>query len=157
MVNFFDIYELSHIKAIGLAISPTPQSVWQMRCREYSQQFHTPLHVVMELDPQLILDSLYQSKYDPSVVEEDLEGLLEILYKIKDPNYSSISKEDLENLVDNVLNREIARAAKKKAPSLPEITSEIKASEIKNPKSGGMTFGELEQLESQENTSGFKD
>jgi hypothetical protein len=157
MVNFFDLYELANIKAIGLALQPTPSSVWQMKCREYSQKFSTPLHVVYTLDPQFILDNLYQEKYHPSIVTEESEDLLNILYKIKDPNYQRISVEETEALVDAVLNREIARASKRKAPTMPEITSEIKASKIKTPKSGGINFSKLEELEAKENNGGFKD
>lgn len=157
MINFFDLYELSQIKAIGLALQPTPQSIWNMKCREYSQKFYTPLHEVHKLDPQFILDTLYQDKFHPSIIEEELEELLEILYKIKDPTYSVINKEELENLVDNVLNKEIMRASKKKTPTLPEITSQVKAEENRLPKSGGIDFKALEELEALENTSGFKD
>lgn len=58
--------------------------------------------------------------------------------------------------MDNVLNREIARAAKKKAPTQETIQQDIKAAELK-PKSGGMNFDDLQKIdsESESGKSGF--
>ena len=129
-----------------------------MRCRDYSVKFSTPLHIVVDLDPMFVLQALYESQYPPSIVEEELEELLDILNKIKDPSYKRVSQQDTEDLVDAVLNKELARAAKKKSPTQESIRSEIIANQAK-PKSGSMNFGELEKLESQSeaNKSGFKD
>jgi hypothetical protein len=163
MLDFYSLFELAEIKAINAALQPSLESVWRMRCREYSTLFHTPLHVVMyELDPEMVLQALNEEKFPPRIVEEELEELAEILYKIKDPKYSRLSKEDLEEMVDAVLNREIARAEKKKkAPTQQEITSEVKAAEVKSkiPKSGGMNFSNLEKIDSdsEANGPGFKD
>jgi hypothetical protein len=155
-MNFFELFELAELRAIGLAISPTAQSIWRIKCRQYSTTFHTPLHEVMKLDPTTILEAIYEDKYSPSCTENECEDLLERLYKIKDPNYSRMSPEDLEALVDSVLNREIARAAKKKRPTQETIQSEVKAAEVKT-RSGGMSFGDLEKLEakSEHNKAGF--
>lgn len=86
-MNFYDLFELSQLRAIELAITPTLHSVWLMKCRDYSQRFHTPLdRVVNELDPLFVLDALNQDKYHPSIVDEELEQLIETLQRIKDPN-----------------------------------------------------------------------
>lgn len=158
MIDFYSLFELSQIKAISFAIDPTIESVWRIRCREYSQKFFTPLHVVMnELDPLMVLQALYEEKYNPSIVDEELEELLDILNKIKDPSYSRMSKEELEDLVDAVLNKEIVRASKKKNPTQETIQQEVKAADT--PKSGSMSFGDLEKIDakSETNKSGFKD
>lgn len=157
--SFYDLFELAQIRAIEAAISPNAESIYRIRCRDYSQRFHTPLHMVMnELDPMIVLQTLYEDKYTPASVEEELEELIEVLQKIRDPeNYRKFSKEETEDLVDNVLNREIARLAKKKPPTQQTIEREIKVAEAK-PKSGSMDFSSLEKLESMsESNKSFED
>jgi hypothetical protein len=159
-MNFYDLFELSQLKAIQVALEPTLESVWRIRCREYSEKFCTPLHLVMnELDPQMVLQALYEEKYQPSEIDGEIDGILEMLYKIKDPNYSSISKEDLEDLVDSVLNKEIKRLSKKKKTTEEKITSEKQPISAPKTKSGSMNFSEIEKIDSlnEEATSGFRD
>lgn len=158
-MDFYQLAELCQIKAIHAAIEPSFDSIFRIKCRQYSERFHTPLHIVVnELDPIFVLQNLYEVEYPPSIVDEELEELLDILQKIKDPKYSRMTAEETEELVDAVLNREIERAKKKKAPTQETIKSEIKASEVK-PKSGGMKFNDLETMESnaEANRGGFKD
>ena len=148
MNSFYDLFEICRLKAIALAIDPTTESIYRMRCREYSEKFHTPLHIVeKELDPLFVLQHLYEVQYSPRVIDEELNEILEQLYRIKDPNYAPMSKEDMEDLVDAVLNKEIQRLSKKKRPTQETIQQEIKKDEIKKPKSGSMSFGDLEKLE----------
>jgi hypothetical protein len=152
-MDFYSLIELSQIKAIQLAIEPSLESIWRIKCRQYATTFHTPLHVVMnELDPTMVLQALYEQQYTPGMVDEELEELLDILNKIKDPTYSRMSPEETENLVDAVLNREIERAAKKKAPTQQTIETAIKTAAVK-PKSGGMDFSQLETMESKAETN----
>jgi len=148
MNSFYDLFEICRLKAIARAIDPTTESIYRMRCREYSEKFHTPLHIVeRELDPLFVLQHLYEIQYSPKIIDEELNEILEQLYRIKDPSYSPISKEEMEDLVDAVLNKEIQRLSKKKRPTQETIQAEIKKKEIQKPKSGSMSFGELEKLE----------
>jgi len=161
-MDFYTALEISQLRAIHAALEPSAESIWRMKCRQYSEKFYTPLHVVMnQLDPMLVLQALYETQYPPSVIEEELDDILERLYSIKDPEYSAMSKEQVEDLVDAVMNKEIKRTSKVKAPTQQTITSEIKAAEVKKlttPKSGGMDFGSLEKLEaaSETNKAGFE-
>jgi len=154
-VNFYSLFEYCELKAIDACLDPTPDSIWRIRCRQYSEKFYTPLHVVMnELDPIMVLQALYEDKYHPSIVEQEAEDLLEKLYLIKDPTYRRVSREEEEAMVDAVLNREIARAAKKKPPTQQTIQEDIKKAEKKSlPKSGGMDFGNLEKIDSEAEAS----
>lgn len=148
MSDFYNLFELAQLRAISNAIEPTIESIWAMKCREYSQAFYTPLHVVVnELDPMFVLQSLYETHYTPASVDEELEEILEKLYKIENPLYEKISKEEMENLVDQVLNKELKRLGKKK-----EISKKIELpkKEVEQPKSGFMKFDELEKQESQD-------
>jgi hypothetical protein len=111
----------------------------------------------------MVLEALNESKYPPSIVEDELEELLDILNKIKDPTYNRMTHEETETLVDMVLNRELARTAKKKRPTEQTIQEEIVKAAVKTnekrttPKSGGMSFTDLDRVESQAETnkSGF--
>jgi hypothetical protein len=156
MFDFFELFKLAQLRAINLALNPTAESIWRIKLRNYSERFHTPLHLCEKLDPLYILQALNEDQYNPSIVDEELEELLDIVYKEKNPNYSRMSQEDIEALVDNVLNRELARAAKKKPPTQQTIQNEVKAAEVK-PRSGGMSFGDLEKLEakSEHNKAAF--
>lgn len=156
-MQFYDLFEYAQIKAIESAISPSLESIWRSRCRLYSQKYHTPLHIVEdELDPLRVLGALYEDQYPPSIVNEELQELLDTLQKIKDPNYSRMTQAETEELVDAVLNRELARAAKKKPPNQQEIQNEI-VKEVTKPKSGSMDFGDLEKLESESENKGFSE
>lgn len=152
MFDFYSLLELAEIRAINSALLPSAESMYRSRCRQYSIMFHTPLHVVQELDPLFVLQSLQEEKYTYKSVHEDIEGVLELLYTIKDPSYTSMSKEETENLVDAVLNKELERAARKK--SVMEETyakpaeQKPKPKPVPKPKSGSMSFGDLERSES---------
>ena len=159
-MNFYDLFDIAQLRAINAAISPTVDSIFRIKCREYSERFHTPLHIVMnELDPLFVLQSLYEDKYHPSIVNEELEELMDTLYLTKDPSYTRMSSEDTEAMVDMVLNKEIARLAKKKRPTQETIQEEIVTAKAKAPRSGSMQFKDLEKLESdaETNKSGFED
>ena len=161
MNDFYDQLELAQLKAIHSALEPSADSIWRIKCRVYSEKYHTPLDRVMnELDPNLVLQALFEDQFPPSIVEEEAEDLLDRLYTIKDPSYRRISQEETENLVDSVLNREISRMAKskKKAPTPQTIQEAVKEAEAK-PKSGGMKFEDLEKMEAraESNKAGFKE
>jgi hypothetical protein len=152
--------ELAQIRAIHAAIEPSSESIWRMRCRDYSERFHTPLHVVMsELEPLFVMQQLYEAQYPPKIVDEELTELLETLNKIKDPNYSTISAEEMEDLVDAVMNKELRRLSKKKRPTQEVIghTAKVADTTQTKPKSGSMKFDDLEKIDSRSESgkSGF--
>ena len=117
-MDLFELFEISQINAIHDAFSPSIESIWRIKCREYSQKYHTPLHVVLnELEPAFVLQQLNEDIYRPGEINEDIEEVLHKLYAIKDPNYTPISSEETEDLVDAVMQKEINRMAKKKRPT----------------------------------------
>ena len=162
-MDLYTLCEIAQLRAIHSAIDPSSESIYRLKCRQYSIMFHTPLHIVLdELDPLQVLTALYEEQYHPSIVEEECEELLDKLYTMKDPTYSRMSKEETEALVDAVINKEIERAKKKKRPTQETIQKDIKVAETtlpQKPKSGSMSFGSLEKLEAQSeaNKAGFDD
>jgi len=166
-MNLYDLIHHAELLAIGVAISPTPESIFAIRCREYSDRFRTPLHMVYDLDPMFVLKNLYEDKYQPSEIQDELEDILDKLYTMQDPTYSRMNKQDLEDMVDAVMNKEIKRLAKAKDPITGELknpllakkTSENKKEEAPKPKSGGLSFESLEMSDeaAEGNKGGFKD
>lgn len=163
MLDFYSLLEISELRAIYLAIDPTVDYIWRMKCREYSEKFYTPLHVVVnELDPDFVLQSLYEDKYSPKDTSEDIEGTLDVLYKMKDPNYSKLSAQQTEDFVDAALNKlnKFSKKKEDKKPVGPDKAMAKKTSEIaKKPKSGSMDFKELEKIDSENESgaTGFKE
>ena len=161
-MDFYTLLEHSQLLAISSAINPTVESIYRIKCREYSVQFNTPLHVVYDLDPCLVLQALFEDQYHPSIVEEELEELLEKLYKIQDPSYSKVSNEELEDLVDSVINFENKRKKNKNTQLKEDIQKTLlkkntfeKVKKPTTPKSGGMSFENIDNDE--ENLTDFKD
>lgn len=153
MIDFYTLFEFSEVKAIEAALDPSLASIWRMKLRDYSIKFHTPLHEVQQLDPMFVLQHLYEDRYHPSIVEDELEELLDKLQVIKDPTYSRLSQQETEDLVDAVINRELKRASVKKA-AVEKVEEKVS---LPKPKSGSMNFSQLEELESksESNKGGF--
>lgn len=159
-LSLFDLIDIAQINAIQDAVNPTQESLYRLKCRDYSTIFHTPLHMVHTLDPLFVLKELYSHQYRLGEVDNELEDLLDILYKIQDPTYNRLSKEDTEELVDAALNKELKRLGKKKPENKVDTknTSEKKKLKVDKPKSGGLNFSDLEKKESLvEGINGFKD
>ena len=155
-MDFFDLIEQSTIEAIQSALEPNAESIYRIKCRQYSTQFFTPLKEVYDLDPTFVLRELAEDLYKPSEVREEPEEILEKLYKIQDPAYERMSAQETEDLVDAVLNHELKRKGKKK--EVKENTSEKNTIQKEKSKSGGMTFSDLDKQDSLvEKENGFKD
>jgi predicted metal-dependent hydrolase len=112
----------------------------------------------------LVLQALYEDKYHPSIVEEELEELLEKLRKIEDPTYTKMSDQEVEDLVDQVINHENKRKSRKETKAPTQKTLLVKnTSEIVDlpspPKSGGMSFTDLEKADeaNESGKGGFED
>lgn len=157
---FLELIEQAELLALHAAISPSIESIYRLKCRQYSVMFHTPLDRVMELDPAFVLQALYEDRFSASAVDEELEELLDRLYTIQDPTYSRISQAETEDLVDSVLQKEMKRLGKNKPSEktlLAKNTSE-KETKTTNPKSGGLSFESLEKADEaiEGNSNGFK-
>jgi hypothetical protein len=91
-MDFNELLQYCQAEAITSKLLPNPESMWRRICMEYSQKFHTPLHQVLELDPELVVLAYYEDQIRTWDVEEQLDNILDIIYSIEDPNYD-IEKE----------------------------------------------------------------
>jgi hypothetical protein len=158
-MDFFDVLEYWQIEAIKLALKQDAQYVWRRKCREYSQMFNTPLHEVYKLDTDFVLQNLSEATYNTEHVHENIDEILDVLRKTKDPTYEKFEQEEIEDLVDMVINKENKRKTKMnqevslpgKMPVEPKVVKDL-------PKKGGISFKELAEKESEElGKDGFKD
>lgn len=144
-MRFDEFLEFHQIKAVYSALNPGFESVWRAKCREYSIKFHTPLHLVHTMDPEFIVQNLYEDEYNKKHVNNNLDEILDQLRRIKDPTYEPLPQQEIEDLVDAVLNKEIKRNSKKAVSVEPP------------PTQGGMSFGNLAKQDEAEHGKSFKD
>lgn len=148
-MDFYGLLEHIQVKSILFALSPNDQSIWRGMCREYSEKFHTPLHVVYELDAEFVLTNLFETEFSTKNVKKNLDEILDRLYRMRDPNYEAMDNAELEDLVDAVLNKEMKRKG--------EIRNDPKIEEPK-PTQGGVNFAGLDRMDeiAERGKSGFK-
>lgn len=91
MIDFKDLLEYCQAEAIASRVSPTEDSVWRNLCRQYSKKFHTPLSLVLEMDPEHVILNVYEDQAEEMELEDyqKLEHVLDIIKGIEDPNYEA--------------------------------------------------------------------
>lgn len=110
MATDFDlIIETCRAEAIASKLSPTSQSDWRYFCRQYSEKFSTPLHVVLEMDPEFVILHVYESRTDSMNIEEDIEFMMENIYAMEDPEYYSEQKKEQDEFVRKIEEEEEER------------------------------------------------
>lgn len=97
------------IKAIQNALTPSEESVFDSFCRAYSKRFFTPLHIVRQLDPEFVIQSVFDDNYEEVDVFDEIEGILEDIYKIESPGYEKQQKVDMDAFIKNMEQREKRR------------------------------------------------
>lgn len=88
-MDFKEILEYCQAEAIANKLAPTEASVWRALCRTYSGLFHTPLHLVLEMDVEHVILNVYESQSENLDTEDyqKLEHIMDTLQTIKDPEY----------------------------------------------------------------------
>lgn len=94
MIEFKDLLDYCRAESLANRVAPTELSVWRAICREYSETFHTPLHLVLEMDPEFVILNVYEKQAEDIDLEDyqRLEHLMDILRAIEDPNYEANQK-----------------------------------------------------------------
>lgn len=152
-IKFQDVIDLARSIALASKVSPTEESVWRSMCRSYSTKFATPLHLVMELDPEFVLIHHYESQFDElDDLEEIIESFLDVVYGLEDPEYEKAKKDNDDEFAEEVEQQELLRVAKvkAKAEALKKTASEEpKAPDSNLPQSGGINLSYLASEESE--------
>lgn len=150
---FKDILDSAHTQAIHDKMIPSDDSLWRKFAREYSKNFSTPLHLVLDMDPEFVMLQLYEQRYDDLDMDEpeNIEFLNRVLRMIKDPSYVQEEEEELEDFVTMAEEQEKERLAKGK-PIHPgmKVRNNLEALETQLPipadlpKQGFVDFSKLD-------------
>jgi hypothetical protein len=138
MLEFRALLNSLQTQAIANKLSPTEVSLWRSMCREYSQKFHTPLHLVLEMAPEDVVINIYESQLEPINARkwENLERILETLSMIEDPDYDTKKEKKLQDEIATMEREEEERLEKKTLKSLSK-KSLLEKEETKDlPKEG---------------------
>jgi len=128
---------VEHAKAVAMAdkLQPNELSEYMFICRQYSKNFNTPLHVVMnDLDPEHVILTFFQNQYDDLDTDEHMEDILDMIYEMRDPNYSREKREELKEFIKQAKREEKARIAAGKPihPSMKSDEVNLKTPVTKN-------------------------
>src|SRR4051812_39459391 len=79
--------DTAHAEAIREKISPTNSGMWRSICRAYSTKYATPLHEVLQMDPEFIFQHHYETELEAVDLEDNIEAFQRMLRMIEDPNF----------------------------------------------------------------------
>jgi hypothetical protein len=155
-MQFRDLLDQAKITAIQNALSPTETSVWSQLCRTYSKTFHTPLHLVETLDPEIVLQAVFENQLESFDPEKDLQSLYDQLRHIEDPDWEETEEEDLQDFIKKTEKAEAKRVkegraikgTEKSLPKMPTLDNKPTLKDFKDesdyvPKPGQPTGGKL--------------
>lgn len=155
-MEFKDILEFCKAQAICNTIEPTELSVWRSICRSYSKKFHTPLHVVLAMDPEAVMIAEFEDQLEDFDKDKDLEAILDQIYTLEDPEYEGQKRQDLDDFIDHAEHEEQERIkagkpihkSMKNETSLKTLPEKSVDKPKKLPASGGINLSYLEKEES---------
>jgi len=98
MIEFQDLLDYCRAEALASKVSPTEDSVWRSICRDYSEMFHTPLHLVLQMDAEHVVLNVYEKQAEGLDIEDyqKLEYIMDVLRTIEDPNYEAVKSKEQE-------------------------------------------------------------
>jgi len=136
---FNDLLTLCKLKAIDSLLTPTEESTWKSFCRAYSERFYTPLPQVYQMDMEEVIGTILEANYADLDVFEEIEGILEDIYKLEDPNYMKKQKEESKAFVEHIERRE-----KNRFNTIKERVEKL-ATRPESQKRGSVDFSKLKE------------
>lgn len=155
MIEFKDLLEYCQAEAIATRMNPTEDSVFRAICREYSEMFHTPLPVVLELDPEHVILNVYEKQAESMDIEDyqKLEHIMDTLRTIEDPNYELVKNKEQEEFDRRAEEEEEARIKAGKPVYQPKtkktLPKDEPAPEKKLPTGGMVNLDYLSKQDSE--------
>lgn len=114
MSNFQILLNTLRAESIADKIYPSEESIWRYMCRQYSKAFFTPLHIVNELPIEEVVKAVYEHQLDNVEVDDNIEYLMEQIYRIEDPEYDADKEKELQEFIRQAEEEEEARLAMNK-------------------------------------------
>ena len=135
-MEFKELTDYCQLLAVLTKLEPNAESVWRSICRSYSTKFNTPLHLCLDgqIDPETILLNLYEDELEGKDPEEIIESLLDLVYRIEDPEYEQSKEEELQDFMETVRTMDLQKQKKiePKAPqeidSIPSALAKVQSS-----------------------------
>lgn len=148
--SFKAVADLAQAEAIAEKLSPTNDGTWRSICRAYSKKYSTPLHLVVEMAPEFILQHHYEGEFEDVDLEEHLDQFERMIRMIEDPNYVQEEAEELDDFIEKAERDEEERLAKGKPIHRAmkgglNSLQEASIPETELPKQGFVDFTKLNQ------------
>lgn len=149
-MDFKDLADFCQAQAVANKLHPTDESVWRKFCREYSNIFNTPLHIVKAMEPVDVVLELYEYQLDDISLDDNMETILDVIYSLEDPEYAKYKRDELKSFMKEAeeeeeqrqrAGRPIHKAMLDDDVSIKNsIPKEAPISEPIKPRSGGIKF-----------------
>lgn len=158
--SFRELLDACRLEAINGILNPTQETIYRSMCRDYSERFHTPLHVVHTLDMEFVITELYSAQFDDRqskedwVLEDDLGSLMEMVARIEDPEFEAHEKEEFDEFAEQALAEERERL-KAKRPIHKALAKEMEeptlSPRVAKPEQPSQGFINLSHLDNEDN------
>lgn len=129
-----DIVDYCRALAIADSLSAGEVANWRYMCRQYSKAFHTPLHLVLEMEPEHVILAFFEDQMDRKDVDDEVENLLDSIYELEDPNYTAEKRSELDGFIKEA-EREERERVKANKPIHPALRAENEVSLKNTPES----------------------
>lgn len=135
MISYSDLLATYHAEAIKNTLESTEVAVHRQICREYSKAFHTPLHLVLKMDPAEVILAFYEEQLSNFNPEEDghIESLLDRIYALEDPEYEKEKRREMDDFDKKAEEEEEERLAEGR-PIHKGMTKSILENDLEEPK-----------------------
>ena len=153
-MDFKELIDTCQIAAIDSLLNSTESSVYRSMCRSYSKSFSTPLHLVLEMDPEHVMLNVYEDQLDGYDLDdmEKVSNLLESILQIEDPTYFASKKQDDEDFAKQAeLEEEERIKSGRPIPGFKKsLLSKPVETEENRPQGGSVNFDYLSKLDKEE-------
>jgi len=154
MIDFSELLEYCRIEAIASKMAPTEDSIYRSICRDYSEMFHTPLHMVLEMDPLHVVLNVYEKQAEgmDTTDYQKLELIMDTIMGIEDPNYEAKKSKEQEEFDRKAELEEEERIKAGKPiyqPKKKTLSKNEEAPDKKLPKGGLINLDYLSKQDSE--------
>jgi hypothetical protein len=156
MIHLNDVVEFCKAQALAYKLYPSEEADWRWFCREYSKTFHTPLHQVLEMEPEHVILCVFEDMFDSKRLKDKkhFDQIVDELRRLEDPNYDATKANEMDDWVAGVEEWDDAR----EEVGLPIPIKGVKSAQEKElPKEGGINLAYLSKEEEKDPDNGFEE
>lgn len=95
-LTFEELLMYCQAEALAAKVNPDEESIYRSICRGYSKKFNTPLHVVMEMDPEHVIRTHYEDQLDEVDLKDNIEEITDVIFGLADPDYEKKKEAELD-------------------------------------------------------------